>query len=151
MERPSLTFPALKSLFLSGHPLERFSNCEFPDLVALAGGVRLRSVLDRRWPKLQCLSVAVERDGLSDLKLFAQSDCCPNLTTLTVAGYWTAETDFSFLADCPNMPHLSLVHFPEYSLERAYVIDEGRLIPLRGDVMLDGRKIYTPYHLSAPF
>lgn len=135
----SIHLPKLKSLHLAGAPLGYFANCQFPNLISLPGGYSLRTIMERKWPKLQCLSIYVGQEDVADLKAFAQSDCCPNLTTLTFEmGYGMQETtDISFLAKCPHLPHLSLIRIPHYSKEQAYVVRKGKLIPVRSDLMLD--------------
>ncbi len=145
---PSINFSKLKSL--SGL-LADFPNCQFPNLLSLRVG-SLKTVLERKWPKLQCLNVHVGSDSISDLKAFARSDCCPNLTTLTIDGYFDpARTDFSFLAKCRHMPFLSLIRVPFYSMDRTWIVDDGELIPARNDVMLDEQKPTTVYRISEVF
>src|SRR6266545_1217924 len=142
---PDINFSKLKSLCLSGPSLGRFSNCQFPNLISLSY-YELKTILKREWPKLQCLNVSF--DDLSDLKLFAQSDCCPNLTTLTIARYYQpTETDFSFLANCPHMPFLSLIRISAYPQDGTYIVDEGKLVPVRSDVMLKEQTPTTPYRI----
>lgn len=146
---PKINFPKLKHL---SAPLTFFSNCQFPNLVSLRGYPELKRLQERKWPKLQCLDIYVGSDSVSDLKAFAASDCCPNLTTLTIDGYFRPEeTDFSFLAKCPHMPFLSLIHVPGSPMNRAWIVDDGELIPAREDVMLDEQIPTTVYRIHAVF
>jgi hypothetical protein len=149
---PAITFSKLQSLRLSWQPLATFSNCQFPDLISLLGHPDLNEIVKRKWPKLQRLAISVRSDDLSALRAFARSDCCPDLTTLTILGYFDpAKVNFSFLAKCPHMPHLSLVRFPDYPMERAYIVDGGKLTPVRDDVMLDEPTPTTLYRLPVVF
>lgn len=148
---PAVTLPKLKSLRLGWGALERLTNCQFPNLVSLLGGLDVKAVLERKWPKLQHLDVHVRSDSFSELKSLVRSDCCPNLTTLTVGGYYPQEVDVSFLADCPHMPFLSLVRFPEYPWQRNYVVADGELVPVRDDLMLDGLQPSMPYRFTVAF
>jgi hypothetical protein len=146
---PSINFSKLKSL--SGL-LTDFSNCQFPNLLSLRGVNSLKTVLERKWPKLQCLSIHASSGDISDLKAFARSDCCPNLTTLTIDGYFDpTKTDFSFLAKCRHMPFLSLIRVPVYAMNRTWIVDDGELILARDDVMLDEQKPTTVYRISEVF
>jgi len=146
---PSINFSKLKSL--SGQSAN-FSNCRFPNLIYLRGGYSCKAVLERKWPKLQCLDIHVSSDSISDLEAFAGSDCCPNLTTLTIDGYFDPEkTDFSFLANCPHMPFLSLIRVPGYPMYRTWIVGDGKLIPARDDVMLHDQKPTTVYRISEVF
>ena len=145
---PSINFSKLKSLC----PLEPFSNCQFPSLLSVSCG--LKTLLGRKWPKLQVLNVSFDR--LSDLKKFAKSDCCPNLTTLNIGAYYqdyyeSAKIDFSFLAKCPHMPFLSLIRLSSYPKDGIYIVADGELIPVRGDVLLDEQKPTTVYRISEVF
>jgi uncharacterized protein (TIGR02996 family) len=145
---PGLNFSKLKSLHLMGPPLELFSNCQFPDLISLSCD-ELKTILERKWSKLQCLNLSF--DSISDLRTFVQSDCCPNLTTLTIScNFWAHETDFSFLAECPHMPFLSLIQIPDVR-DRTYIVEEGKLVPVRSDVMMDEQKPTTLYNISVVF
>lgn len=151
---PGATLPKLKSLYLSTPPLARFSNFQFPNLVSLLGFNDVNAMLARKWPKLQTLDLSFKR--LSDLKAFAQSDCCPMLTTLNIGEYYedyykSAEIDFSFLANCPHMPLLSLVRIAGYPQSRTCVVADGELVPVRDDVMLDGLAPSTPYRFPIAF
>ena len=151
---PGAALPKLRALHLSGQSLARFSNCQFPDLVSLLGRNDVNAVLAQKWPKLQVLDLSFER--LPDLQAFAQSDCCPDLTTLNIVGgyegyYQSAEIDFSFLASCPHMPHLSLVRIAGYPQNGTYIVIDGELVPVRDDVMLDGLKPSMPYRFTAAF
>jgi uncharacterized protein (TIGR02996 family) len=144
---PSFNFSKLKSL--SGL-LADFSNSQFPNLVSLRDAGNLKTVLERKWPKLQNLSMSCH--NLSGLKALVQSDCCPNLTTLTIEDhYGSNELDISFLANCQYMPFLSLIRIPYYRGDLNYVVDEGRLIPVRSDVMLHEQKPTTVYRISEVF
>jgi len=146
---PSINFSKLK--YLSGL-LADFSNCQFPHLISLRGVPNFKAVLDRKWPKLQCLDIYVRSDNISDLKAFARSDCCPNLTSLTIDGYFDpAKTDFSFLAKCRHMPFLSLIRVPGYPMDRTWIVADGQLIPARNDVMLNEQKPTTVYRISEVF
>jgi len=147
---PSIEFPKLKSLYTSGGALGDFSSCRFPGLVSLEGHSDLKSILQRKWPNLQRLRVDV--GAPSDLAAFSQSDCCPNLTTLTIGGYFDpTKADFSFLAKCPHMPNLSLIRFPDYPMDRTYVVDGGKLLPVRGDITPDEQTPTTLYRIAAVF
>lgn len=150
--RAGIPFNKLKSLRLFGVPLGFFANCEFPNLITLEGYYDIKSIQQKKWPKLQSLEIGVESKNFTDLIGFATSDCCPNLTTLTIKGYYNRDTaDFSFLAKYPHMPHLSLVRIPEYPMSAFYVVDHGRLVPIRSDITLDDPAPTTPYRLSAAF
>jgi uncharacterized protein (TIGR02996 family) len=147
-----IRLPKLTALWLGGQALGRFTASDFPALVTLLGGHEPATILQRKWPKLQHLELAVNTDRLAGLKAFAESDCCPNLTTLTLVGYFRpGEADFSCLATCPHMPHLSLVRFPDSYPERAWVVNDGELIPLRDDLMLNDRTPSMPYRFSVAF
>jgi uncharacterized protein (TIGR02996 family) len=150
---PVITFPKLRSLRLAWLPVSLFSDCQFPSLTSLLGCYDLKTILERKWPKLQRLDVnMVGSDGLPDLKTLTQSDCCPDLTTLTIGGYFNpTRADFSFLANCPHMPFLSLIRIPDYPMEQAYILDEGKLIPVRGDVMMDDLTPTMQYRVSAVY
>lgn len=148
---PAVNLPKLKSLRLGWGALERLPNCQFPNLISLSGTLDVKTVLERKWPKLQHLDVHVRSDSFSELKSLVQSDCCPNLTTLTVGGYYPQEADLSFLADCPHMPFFSLVRFPEYPWNRNYIVADGALVPARDDVLLDGLTPSMPYRFSVAF
>jgi hypothetical protein len=146
---PSINFPKLRHL--TGL-LAEYSNCQFPNLISLRGVGNLKAVLDRKWPKLQHLDLSVGSDSIPALQAFAKSDCCPNLTTLTIDGYFDpAKTELSFLAKCPHMPHLSLIRVPGYPMERAWIVDGGELIAAREDLMLDELKPTTVYRISEVF
>jgi uncharacterized protein (TIGR02996 family) len=146
---PKLNLSKLKSL---SAPLVPFSKCQFPNLVSLLGYHELETIMERKWPKLQCLHIHVNSDKMSDLKAFAKCDCCPNLTTLTIEGYFRPEeTDFSFLTKCPHMPFLSLIRIPDYPMDRTWIVDDGELVPARDDVMLDEQKPTTVYRIHAVF
>ena len=146
---PSFNFSKLKHL--SGL-LADFSNSQFPNLISLRGVHNFKAVLERKWPKLQCLDIHVGSDSISDLKAFAKSDCCPNLTTLTIDGYFDpAKTDLSFLAKCRHMPFLSLIRVPGYPMDRTWIVDDGELVPARDDVMLNEQKPTTVYRISKVF
>lgn len=133
---------------LSGLGIEPFAAGEFPSLISMCGG--LKTVLTRAWPNLQSLSATF--DQFSELEAFARSSCCPNLTTLTLSGYFDpVRTDFSFLAECPHMPFLSLVRVPDYPMYRCWVVNDGELIPVRDDVMVDDLKPTTMYRISEVF
>jgi hypothetical protein len=147
---PSINFARLKWLFL-GNWLNYFAGCQFPQLVTLLGGHRLTAVQERRWPKLQTLEASFE--NRAELLAFAQSDCCPNLTTLNLnAGYSApSKTDYSFLANCPHMPHLSLVRVSAYPDSGEYIVSDGQLLPVRADVMLDELAPSMPYRVRFAF
>jgi uncharacterized protein (TIGR02996 family) len=135
----SLPFDKLRSLTGTGFSL--FPNGVYPNLLSLEGSLPM--VMQRRWPKLQILLASFNH--LSELQVFAQSDGCPNLTTLRILpfyeGYHNAgEVDFSFLAQCPHMPFLSLIQFQGHRADRGFIVDKGRLIPVREDVLIDGLK-----------
>lgn len=146
---PSINFSKLKHL---GGLLANFLSCQFPNLVSLRGVGNLETILERKWPRLQSLDLPVAPDGVPKLKAFAKSDCCPNLTTLTIDGYFdAAKTDLSFLAKCRHMPHLSLIRVPGYPRGRAWIVDEGKLVPARDDVMLEEQKPTTVYRITEVF
>src|SRR5262249_32992574 len=146
---PSVTFSKLKSFYLSGEPFELFANCQFPNLISL-NSYELKTILDKKWPKLRCLNINF--DDLSDLKKFAQSDCCPNLTTLTIMRYYQpTDIDISFLAECPHMPFLSLVRMGSFSIDQSWIVDEGELVPVRNDVVLDDQTPTTSFRISVAF
>jgi len=151
---PGVTLAKLKSLYLSAPQLGSFSNFPFPNLVSLLGVIDIKAVLERKWPKLQVLDLSFKR--LSDLKAFAQSDCCPMLTTLNLGEYYddyykSSEIDFSFLANCPHMPFLSLVRISGYPRVGTHVVADGELVPVRDDVMLDGLTPSMPYRFAVAF
>ncbi|MBY0460427.1 MAG: TIGR02996 domain-containing protein [Gemmataceae bacterium] len=143
-----LTLAKLRSV----SPLNVVSNCHLPNLISATA--TLKTILGGRWPKLQTLRAHF--DKFSDLRAFAQSDCCPNLTTLVVEEYFDGyyervEGDFLFLAQCPHMPFLSLVRINGYRANGIYVVDGGQMIPVRADVLFDGLGASTPYRLDDPF
>jgi hypothetical protein len=147
---PGINFPKLKSL--SGWGVDQFANSQFPSLISSSGG--LKAIMGRKWPKLQVLNASFEQ--LSELKAFAQSDCCPNLTTLNIGAYYadyyeSAKIDFSFLANCPHMPFLSLIRISSYPQDGIYIVSEGELIPVRDDEMLDEPKPTTLYRITEVF
>ena len=146
---PSIHFPKLKHL--SGVPLGRFANCQFPNLISLNCG--LETLLERKWPKLQCLTVHVNPDNITDLIRLAQSDCCQNLTTLIITtGYFRdGNVDFSFLAKCPHMPFLSWLRINDYPRGHNDIVADGQLIPVRDDVMLEEQIPSTVYRISTVF
>lgn len=145
---PSINFTKLKHL--SGL-LPHLSNCQFPDLISLRDVYNFKTVLERTWPKLQILDIHVDADNLSDLKAFAESECCPNLTTLNIdLGYGLGGADISFLAQCPHMPFLSLIRVSGYP-DQCWIVDDGELAPVRGDVMLEELKPSTVYRISDVF
>lgn len=151
---PGVALARLKSLHLSTPPLSKFSNFTFPNLVSLLGYNDASAVRARKWPKLQTLDLSFKK--LSELKAFAQSDCCPNLTTLNIGGYYedyykSAEMDFSFLANCPHMPHLSLVRIARYPQSGTYIVADGELVPVRDDLLLDGLTPTMPYRFQVAF
>ena len=146
---PSINFTNLKSLYLAGIPLERFANCSFPNLISLSGYNDIKIVLERQWPKLQCFTLWINRDYLSELKAFAKSDSFPNLTTLTILGYFKPEeTDFSFLANSPHMPHLGLIRIPDYPMKRNYIVDKGQFHLVRSDVLMTQLAPISPYNFT---
>jgi len=147
---PNINFPKLKSL--SSPLLGQLSNCQFPSLISLQGFHDLKLILQRKWPRLQCLGITVSSEHLSDLERFAQSDCCPNLTTLTISGYfYQSQPDFSILANCPHMPFLSLIRISGHPQNQSWIVDDGELVPIRSDVMLDPQTPTTPYRISSAF
>lgn len=144
----SISLPRLRSLRLDGVSCGRFANCQFPNLISLLGYPELAWLRQRQWPQLQHLALGVNVDTVPELMAFAQSDCCPNLTTLTLSGYFYQNMpDFSFLARCPHMPFLSLVHLPGGT----YIVTGGRLVPVRGDVQLDDWMPSLSYRIHAVF
>ncbi|MCA9072940.1 MAG: hypothetical protein KDA84_28650 [Planctomycetaceae bacterium] len=153
LDVPHTDLPQLKSLFLSWKLLGLFSNCQFTNLIQLLGHHSLKLVMERKWPKLQSLCVNIDSDDIPDLKAFAKSDCCPELTTLTIVlGYGIRdELDISFLANCPHMPFLSLIRIPDFPVSRDYIVDRVQVLPVRSDIMLDELTPMRSYHISAVF
>ena len=145
-------FPHLKSLFLSGNLLENFTTCPFPKLLSLWGG-NLKTVLSRKWPCLQQLAVGIHKP--EDLKVLVDSDCFPNLTTLIFWGYFgEGKPDFSFLAKCKHMPFLSRVQIRDYPNQpylQEFIINNGKLLPVRGDIMMDKLSPTTPFRVMVTF
>ena len=147
-----MAFPKLKSLYLNGLPAGLLSNCLFPNLISLRDDSEFKTITGRRWPLLQNLNIHVENETLADLRVFAESDCCPNLTTLTIEDFYKpGETDFSFLARCPHMPFLSLIRLPYYFQDLSYIVDTDELIPVRGDVMMDDLTARMVYRIPVVF
>ena len=136
---PNLSFANLKTLYLPMHPLAGLSNCQFPNLISLLGYQSYEAVMERKWPKLQNLELSV--NNLKNLKAFAKSDCCPNLTTLSVGGGQfhspPKPADLAFLAKCPHMPNLSLIR-----MFGSYIVKNGKLLRVRSDLMWDDRSVF---------
>jgi uncharacterized protein (TIGR02996 family) len=144
---PSVTLSKLKCL--SGAYLKCYANWQFPNIISLRGA-NLEAVLERKWPKLQRLTI--HDSDIPHLKTFAESDCCPHLTTLTITDFYgQQEPDLSFLSNCPHMPHLSLIRIPHYRTPGNYVVGGGRLIPVRGDILTEEITPYTPFRLRHAF
>jgi hypothetical protein len=151
---PNLALSKLRHLNLNGGFLRQFTECQFPNLVSINCSWHSFVHLTKcNWPKLQSLSIRVVYVGDSEivntLKTFAQSDSCPNLTMLSIAGYFDpTKLDFSFLAKCPHMPHLSLIRFPNYREDRSYIVNEGNFIPVRSDLLMEEMTPSMPFRFA---
>ena len=135
---PKFTLSNLKTLSLSEEPLEPFSNCHFPNLTSLLRCGYDKAFQEREWPKLLHLEMSFNK--LSELKAFAQSDCCPNLTTLAVRPQFHPKPEWSelaFLANCPHMPFLSLIR-----MYGTHIVKNGQLLPARSDLMWDDHSVF---------
>ena len=144
---PGGTLSKLKCL--SGAYLKCYENWQFPNLISL-NGHNLEAVLQRKWPKLQRLTI--DANDIPHLKTLAGSDCCPNLTTLTITDFYGQnKPDLSFLSGCPHMPHLSLIRVPHYRTPYNYVVSDGRLLPVRADILTEEIAPYTPFRLHHAF
>lgn len=149
---PNVTLSKLTSL-RQPTSLAGFANFRFPNLISLACH-GFDELLARKWPKLQTLHLSFNK--LAELKAFAESDCCPNLTTLNIGEYYedyykSSEIDFSFLANCPHMSHLSLVRVAGYPQSGTYIVADGALVPVRDDLLLDGLSPTMPYRFTVAF
>jgi uncharacterized protein (TIGR02996 family) len=149
-----LSLSKLRHLNLSGGFLASFTQCEFPHLVSIQCSWASFVHLTRcKWPKLQSLSIRVvyvrDSEIVDTLRTFAQFDGCPNLTRLSIAGYFdSTQLDFSFLAKCPHMPHLSLVQFPHYQGDRNYIVKDGNLLPVRSDLLMEEMLPSMPFRFA---
>mgnify|MGYP002778024955 CR=1 FL=1 len=149
-----LSLSKLRHLNLSGGFLDAFTTCGFSHLVSMQCSWDSFVHLTRcHWPKLQSLSIRAvyvrDSELVDTLRTFSQFDGCPNLTTLSIAGYFdSTQLDFSFLAKCPHIPHLSLIRFPHYQGDRNYIVKDGNLLPVRSDLLMEEMLPSMPFRFA---
>ncbi len=135
--------PKLMALNLSYLHLGYFQKCQLPNLISLEGVADVDPFLERKWPNLQHLEITCE---VADLKKLAASDCCPNLTTLKLGNYYPlAISEVPFFANCPHMPLLSLIITGEEDRRLFFIVDKGKIIPCRPEIIATNSNIVDEY------